>query len=169
MVVDLCCGTGALATAILARVPEIEVYAADLDPAALACARRNLSPERVLAGDLFAALPGHLRRRIDVLVVNAPYVPTDAIGQMPPEARDHEHRVALDGGPDGLEVQRRILAATQEWLAPDGLLVVETGADQAPTTAELVRAAGLVAAVVTDRDVAGTAVTGRSRGRPVVV
>ncbi|MEJ7834332.1 MAG: putative protein N(5)-glutamine methyltransferase, partial [Nocardioides sp.] len=106
VVVDLCCGTGALAAAIWARVPDIDVYAADLDPAATACARRNLPPDRVFEGDLFAALPAHLRHRIDVLVVNAPYVPTQAIGAMPPEARDHEHRVALDGGADGLDVQR---------------------------------------------------------------
>ena len=70
----------------------------------------NLPPERVVEGDLYDALPAGLRGPVDVLVANAPYVPTDAIATMPPEARDHEPRVALDGGADGLDVQRRIIA-----------------------------------------------------------
>ena len=61
-------------------------------------------------GDLYDALPDHLRGRVNAIVANAPYVPTDAIATMPPEARDHEHRVALDGGADGLDIQRRVIA-----------------------------------------------------------
>jgi len=76
VVVDLCCGTGALGAALSARWPEAEVHAADSDPVAVACARRNLPPERVHEGDLYDALPGELRGRVDLLVVNAPYVPT---------------------------------------------------------------------------------------------
>ena len=159
VVVDLCCGTGALGAALLARQPGLDLHAADLDPAAVACARRNLPAERVHAGDLFDALPATLRGRVDVLVANAPYVPTDAIAAMPPEARDHEHRVALDGGADGLDVQRRLVAPAPDWLAPGGLLLLETGRDQAPDTAALVAAAGLRAAVHYD-DVAGCAVSG---------
>jgi release factor glutamine methyltransferase len=147
VVVDLCCGTGALGAALLAAVPGIEVHAADVDPAAVACARRNLPPERVHEGDLFDALPGDLRGRVAVVVANAPYVPTDAIALMPPEARDHEHRVALDGGADGLDVQRRVIAEAPAWLAPGGLLLVESGEEQAPVSADLMRAAGLEPAV----------------------
>jgi release factor glutamine methyltransferase len=84
VVVDLCCGTGAIGAAIAAAVPGVEVHAADVDPAAVACARRNLP--RVYQGDLYAALPERLRGRVDLLVVNAPYVPTAAIATMPPEA-----------------------------------------------------------------------------------
>ncbi|HEY0948978.1 putative protein N(5)-glutamine methyltransferase, partial [Nocardioides sp.] len=102
--VDLCCGTGAVGMALLAAVPGAEVHAADIDPAAVACARRNLPVDRVHEGDLYDALPGSLRGRVDVVAANAPYVPTAAIATMPPEARDHEHRVALDGGPDGLDL-----------------------------------------------------------------
>ena len=98
VVVDLCCGTGAIGAALAARVAGLEVWAADVDPDAVACARGNLPPERVLEGDLYDALPDRLRGRVDVLVANAPYVPSGAIGLMPPEARDHEHRTALDGG-----------------------------------------------------------------------
>jgi release factor glutamine methyltransferase len=162
VVVDLCCGTGALGAALAARWPTAEVHAADSDPAAVACARRNLPPERVHAGDLYAALPDDLRGRVDLLVVNAPYVPTDAIATMPREARDHEHRVALDGGCDGLDVQRRVVAGAREWLSPGGRVVIETGRAQADRTAGLLAAVGLATSVDTDDEVGGTVVTGRA-------
>jgi release factor glutamine methyltransferase len=160
IVVDLCCGTGAIGAALAAALPETEVYAADTDPDAVACARRNLPPERVFAGDLYAALPGDLRGRVDALVVNAPYVPTDAIATMPPEARDHEHRVALDGGPDGLDVQRRVVAGAADWLSPRGRLLVETSRAQAERTAALFVSAGFDVRIETDDVVAGTVVVG---------
>ena len=164
VVVDLCCGSGALGAALLAREPGIQVHAADLDPAAVACARRNLPPDRVHAGDLFDALPEQLRGRAAVLVANAPYVPSTAIASMPPEARDHEHRIALDGGGDGLDVQRRLVPRAPAWLAPGGLLLVETGRDQAERTAELVAAAGLDPRVHHDDEIGGCAVSGERRG-----
>ena len=156
--VDLCCGSGAVGAAISDRLPEVEVYAADVDPAAVACARRNLAPERVLAGDLYDALPGHLRGRVDVLVANAPYVPSDAIATMPPEARDHEAQVALDGGPDGVDLHRRIAADAGDWLSPGGSLLIETGRHQAPLTVSACETAGLRARVVTDDERDATAV-----------
>jgi release factor glutamine methyltransferase len=127
-VVDLCCGSGALGAALSARLGEIDLHAADVDPAALPCARRNLAAAggRVYAGDLYEALPDPLRGRVDVVVANAPYVPTDAVGLMPPEARLHEPLVALDGGADGLDVLRRVIAGAPEWLAPGGHLLVES-------------------------------------------
>jgi release factor glutamine methyltransferase len=161
VILDLCCGTGALGAALAARWPTAEVHGSDSDPAAVACARRNLPPERVHAGDLYAALPGDLRGRVDLLVVNAPYVPSDAIGAMPREARDHEHRVALDGGGDGLDVQRRVAAGAREWLRPGGRVVIETGRAQAERTAALLDAAGFSTSVETDDEIGGTAVTGR--------
>jgi release factor glutamine methyltransferase len=161
VVVDLCCGTGALGAALAAEWPWAEVYAADSDPSAVACARRNLPPERVFAGDLYAALPDELCGRVEVLVVNAPYVPTRAIATMPPEAREHEHREALDGGHDGLEVQRRVVAGATGWLAPGGRLLLETSRGQAEQTEALVVSAGLAACVETDDDLGGTVVVGR--------
>jgi release factor glutamine methyltransferase len=154
VVVDLCCGTGALGAALVAALPGLEVHAADVDPAAVACARRNLPPGRVHEGDLYDALPPDLRGRVTVVVANAPYVPTDAIATMPPEARDHEHRVALDGGADGLDVQRRVIAGAPAWLAPGGRVLVESSERQAPVSAALMVAAGLEA------EVDGQAVTG---------
>jgi release factor glutamine methyltransferase len=162
VVVDLCCGTGALAAALAARWPAAEVHAADSDPVAATCARRNLPPERVHSGDLYAAFPTDLRGRVDLLVVNAPYVPTDAIATMPREARDHEHRVALDGGGDGLDVQRRVAAGAREWLRPAGRVVIETGRAQAQRTAGLLSSAGFSTSVDTDDEIAGTSVTGRA-------
>ncbi|MFC4783210.1 putative protein N(5)-glutamine methyltransferase [Nocardioides sp. MAHUQ-72] len=168
VVVDLCCGTGAVGRVVLDALPSAEVYAADLDPAAVACARRNLPPDRVLEGDLYAALPPGLLGRVDVLACNAPYVPTDAVALMPPEAREHEHLVALDGGPDGLDVQRRVVGGAPEWLAPGGRLLVESSVAQAPVTAGLMQAAGLVPEVVHDEELGSTLVVGTlDTGGPV--
>jgi release factor glutamine methyltransferase len=164
VVVDLCCGTGAVAAAVRAARPDAEVHAADIDPAAVACARRNLPPDTVHEGDLFAALPRDLRGRVDVLVANAPYVPTGDLALLPAEARDHEHRVALDGGGDGLAVQRRITGGLGPWLAPGGTVLVETGRHQVARSADLLRAAGLATEVVLDDEVDGCAVLGRTRG-----
>jgi len=160
VVLDLGCGTGALGLAVSRRVPEAEVYAADVDPAAVACARTNLPPERVFEGDLFEALPPALRGGVDVILANGPYVPSDEIALMPPEARDHEHRVALDGGVDGLAVQRRVIAAAPGWLRGGGVLLVECGRHQAETSASAMRAAGLVADVLHDEELGATAVRG---------
>lgn len=164
VVVDLCCGVGAVAAAVRRRVPAAEVHAADLDPVAVACARRNLGADRVHEGDLFDALPPALRGRVAVLAVNAPYVPTTAIALMPPEAREHEPRVALDGGDDGLDVHRRVAAAMGPWLAPGAVVLVETSEEQAAGTAALLAAAGCCTRVEHDDDVAGTVVVGRLRG-----
>ncbi|HEY0812856.1 MAG TPA: putative protein N(5)-glutamine methyltransferase [Pseudonocardia sp.] len=161
LVVDLCCGTGAVGAAIAAAGPGVEVHAADIEPAAVRCARRNLPADRVYLGDLYDALPAHLRGRVDLLVVNAPYVPTDAIATMPPEARDHEPRVALDGGADGLDVQRRVAADAPAWLRPGGALLIETGKSQAPHTAAAMAAAGLTPRVMHSEELYATVVIGR--------
>jgi release factor glutamine methyltransferase len=160
VVLDLCCGTGAVGVALAAGVPGLELHAADVDPAAVRCARRNGVPS-VYEGDLYTALPDGLRGRVDVLVANAPYVPTAAIADMPPEARDHEARAALDGGPDGLDLQRRVVAGAAEWLVPGGRLLIETSRQQAPGTLAAFARAGLRARVVEDEELAGTVVVGR--------
>jgi release factor glutamine methyltransferase len=166
VVVDLCCGSGAVGAALATAQAGIELYAADLDPAAVRCARRNIVPAggQVFEGDLYAALPARLRGRVDVLVANAPYVPTGEIGLMPPEARLHEPGTALDGGPDGLAVQRRVAAAAPDWLAPGGRLLIETSERQAGLTAEWMVAAGLTAHVSTSAKLAATVVTGFGPG-----
>ena len=161
--VDLCCGCGAVGLAVATTVPGVELHAADVDPVAVACAAANLGAVggTVHVGDLDAPLPARLRGRVDVLAANAPYVPTAAIALMPPEARDHEPSVALDGGADGLAVARRVVAAARGWLAPGGHVLVETSRRQAPSLAAAVTAAGLAPRVVTDDDLGGTVVIGR--------
>ena len=131
VVVDLCCGTGAVGLAVADRVDAVDLHASDLDPVCGPGARRNLGEERVHEGDLYDALPASLAGQVDVLVANAPYVPTDEIFLMPAEARDHEHRVALDGGSDGLDLHRRIAAGAPDWLRPGGILLIETSRRQA--------------------------------------
>ncbi|MGI8679215.1 MAG: putative protein N(5)-glutamine methyltransferase [Jatrophihabitans sp.] len=159
VVVDLCCGAGAVGAALLAGEPSLELYACDIDRTAVRCARRNLAG-RVYEGDLFAALPDRLRGRADVLVANAPYVPTAEIAMMPPEARDHEPAVALDGGRDGVDVHRRIAAEAPRWLAPTGHLLVETSRRQADVTAQAMRRAGLTTRIEHDDEVDATVVIG---------
>jgi release factor glutamine methyltransferase len=164
VVVDLCCGTGAVGLALHHEVAGLELHASDLDAAAVACARRNVEPAggRVHRGDLLDALPDDLCGRVDLLVVNAPYVPTDAIASMPPEAREHEPRVALDGGGDGVDVHRRIAAGAGEWLAPGGHVLVETSPSQAGRTSAAFEDAGMTTRVVRSDDVDGTAVLASS-------
>ncbi|MDR6621428.1 putative protein N(5)-glutamine methyltransferase [Sinomonas atrocyanea] len=167
VVVDLCCGSAALGAGLAAALGArgwapggLELHAADLDPAAAPYARRNLAPwgGQVHTGDLFAALPGALRGRVDVIIANAPYVPTAAIALMPPEARDHEPRASLDGGADGLALHRRIAAEAGGWLAPGGTLVIEVGRTQAAAALRILAEAGLVARAEEDEDLGGTAV-----------
>jgi release factor glutamine methyltransferase len=162
VVVDLCCGTGALGVAVAARIGAVELYAADIDPVAIRCARRNVARAggTVCTGDLYDALPDDLRGRVDLLLVNAPYVPTDEIALMPPEARDHEPPRALDGGPDGVDVHRRVAAAATDWLAPGGHLLIETSAGQAPLTSAAMAAHGLVARVARSAEYDATVVVG---------
>lgn len=162
VVVDLCCGTGAVGVALHARVADVALYASDIEPAAVRCARRNVEPlgGRVFEGDLLAALPPELLGTVDLLVVNAPYVPTDAIALMPPEARDHEPTIALDGGGDGVAFHRLIAQEAVRWLAPTGHLLIETSGRQAALTEDAFRAGGLEARTVTSAEIDGTAVVG---------
>jgi release factor glutamine methyltransferase len=164
VVVDLCCGSGALGAAVAAELPDIELHAADIDPAAVRCARRNLADigGRTHLGDLFNPLPPALRGHVDVLLANVPYVPTEEIELLPPEARVHEPRVALDGGVDGLAVLRRVSAVAAQWLAPGGHLLVETSERQAPKAAEIFARGGLVPRIVESDEYYATVVIGTS-------
>jgi release factor glutamine methyltransferase len=143
---DLCTGSGAIACFLAAEVPGTRVLATELDPGALAWARRNCDRHGVelLAGDLDEPLPPELAGRLDVLCANVPYVPSEAIATLPRDVRDHEPRLSLDGGPDGLDVLRRLVPRAPHWLAPGGRLLCEIGEDQAERAAALLADAGLV-------------------------
>jgi release factor glutamine methyltransferase len=165
VIVDLCCGTGALGLATAKAFPHAELHAADVDAAAARCARRNVLPAggQVYQGDLFAPLPAELRKTVAVLICNAPYVPTDEVPFLPPEARDHEPRVALDGGSDGLAVLRRVTREAPHWLAPGGHLLVETSERQAPLMADAMAHAGLFPYLHSDDELGASVVTGTWR------
>jgi release factor glutamine methyltransferase len=186
VVLDLCCGTGALALAVARGLshgqghrahttgghPETprhaEVYAADIDPVAVRCARRNLAAVggQVYQGDLFAPLPATLRGRVDILTANVPYIPSGEIELLPPEARLYEPRPALDGGGDGLELLRRVAAAAPAWLAPGGSLLSEVSEQQAKPAREILRAGGLGTRVKTSEEMNATVVIATRYGRP---
>jgi release factor glutamine methyltransferase len=159
VVVDLCCGSGAIATALRAQLNDVDVHAADIDPVAVRCARHNLG-RQVYQGDLYDALPDRLRGQVDVIAVNSPYVPTAAIATMPPEARDHEPLVALDGGTDGVDVHRRVAAGAADWLAWHGHLLVETSTVQADRTVAAFAEHGLRPRVLHSDDLGATVVIG---------
>jgi release factor glutamine methyltransferase len=147
VIVDLCCGSGALGVALAAAAGRpADLHATDVDPAAVRCARRNVLPAggQVYQGDLDEPLPARLRGRVDVLLANVPYVPTEDVALLPAEAREHEARVALDGGPDGLGVLRRVTAVALAWLAPGGHLLSEISDRQAAAATAAAAAAGLV-------------------------
>jgi release factor glutamine methyltransferase len=154
--VDVCTGSGAIACFLAAEAPGTRVLATELDPGALPWARANCERHGVelLAGDLDDPLPAELAGRVDVLCANVPYVPTAAIATLPTDVRDHEPRLSLDGGADGLDVLRRLVARAGRWLAPGGRLCCEIGEDQAATAAALLTAAGL-AEVAVHQDLVG--------------
>ncbi len=166
VVVDLCCGSGAVGAALTAALAgagrAVELYAADIEPAAVSCARRNIGAlgGQVFHGDLFAPLPARLRGRVDILLANTPYVPTEEIALMPPEARLHEPRVTLDGGADGLDIQRRVAAEAPSWLVPGGHLLVESSERQGRLSAETFAVNGLLPRVVTSEELYATIVIG---------
>jgi release factor glutamine methyltransferase len=162
VVVDLCCGSGAIGAAVVAGLEQVELHAADIDPAAVACARRNIAAAGGQAheGDLYEPLPATLRGRVHILVANVPYVPTGEIELLPPEARCYEARVALDGGTDGLDVLRRVTAAAPQWLAPGGHLLFEASERQAPRAVEIVARDGLIPRVASSGELNATVVIG---------
>jgi release factor glutamine methyltransferase len=165
VVVDLCCGSGALGAALVAAQGHLELYAVDIDPVAVRCARRNVpAGAQVYEGDLYRPLPATLRGRVDILLANVPYIPTGAIGLLPPEARLHEPRVALDGGADGFDVLRRVTAMAPRWLAPGGHLLVETSARQAPRAVETFARDGLIPRVASSDELDATVVIGTRPG-----
>ncbi len=166
IVVDLCCGAGAIGAALAASADRLEVHAVDIDPAAVACARRNLegSGGQVYQGDLFDPLPPALRGRVAIVVANVPYVPTVEMRLLPAEAREHEPRVALDGGPDGLDILRRVAAGAPGWLVPHGHLLIETSAHQAIPAIAAFTASGLSAHMEFSDDVNSAVVIGANPG-----
>ncbi len=159
VIADLGTGSGAIACALATALPRAEVLAVELAGGALAVASRNVRAlglsgrVRLLAGDLFAPL-GSLSPSLDLVVANPPYLPSAVIASLPPEVSRHEPRAALDGGPDGLGVLRRIVAGAPAVLKPGGWLLMEIGEEQAGSLASLMAAEGF-SGIRARRDLSG--------------
>lgn len=162
VVLDLCCGSGAIGLALARRSPGLRIHAVDDHPLAVACAQRNLAAVGgvVHLGDLDAPVPVSLRGEVDVIVANVPYVPTAAVGLLPTESRQHEPPTTVDGGPDGLVVLRRVAALAPAWLRPGGVVFSEVSEAQAGTAVAALRGAGLRARVHHDPERDATVVSG---------
>jgi release factor glutamine methyltransferase len=154
---DVCTGSGCIAIALAVHAPQARVYALDLSPGALAVARANAARHGVgdrvtfLQSDLLAALP----EPVDLIVANPPYIAAQEWGALPREVREHEPRLALDGGPDGLDVIRRLLDQSPAHLRLGGALLMEMGAAQGAAVAHLARRAYPSAVVTIRADLAG--------------
>jgi len=131
VVVDLCTGSGCVAVSIASEHPTARVWAVDLSEAAVATTVRTAGNAKVaervhtLHGDLFDPLPSELSGTVDLIVSNPPYIPSADLPELPAEVLGFEPHLALDGGPDGLDVFRRIAEAADAWLAPGGGLALE--------------------------------------------
>ncbi len=145
-VLDLCTGSGCVAVSLACERPTTRVHATDKDPGALAVARENalrLGAYNVSfsLGDLYEDLHAPFGR-FDLVVANPPYIPTGDIPDLHADVRSFEPRIALDGGPDGLALLRRVIEGAPPFLAAGGALAVEVGAGEAEAVAALFTARG---------------------------
>lgn len=161
-VLDLCTGSGAIACALAARRPHWRVSAVEQARPAAAWARRNVrrlgldGRVRVLEGDLWAPLAGHVPPgAVDLVVANPPYLAAPLVPALPAEVRDWEPRDAIDGGADGLAVIRRLLREGPAWLRPGGAMLVEIGEEHGPVATALAGADPRYAEVRVHRDFRG--------------
>ena len=139
--VDLCTGSGAVAAVLASAHPRAEIVATDVDPLAVACARRN--GVRALVGDLDEPLPASLLGHVDVMTAVVPYVPTEELAFLPRDVLANEPTRALDGGPRGTAVLARAAEAAGHWLRPGGSVLLELGGDQAGEVTDALEDAGL--------------------------
>ena len=161
-VLDVCTGSGCVAVAVAKNCAstncDIEIVATDISPAALAIARENAAAHKVedriefIEGDLFAALPPDAR--FDIIAGNPPYVPTAEIDTLDPEVARHEPRLALDGGPTGLEIFERLIASAPKYAAPGALFLMEMSPEQAEPLQQRLLAHGGYSAVTVRADLA---------------
>ncbi|MBS0267030.1 MAG: peptide chain release factor N(5)-glutamine methyltransferase [Planctomycetes bacterium] len=158
-ILDLCTGSGCIGIAAAVNLPAASVTASDISPAALAIARKNAeshqveSRVRLLEGDLFGPLGES--DQFDVIASNPPYVADGEMATLPPDVRLHEPHLALQAGPQGLDVIRRVIAGACGHLAPGGMLLIEFSPEQAPAVSQLIEDAGLFDAPRLIKDSAG--------------
>jgi release factor glutamine methyltransferase len=158
--IDLCTGAGAVAMVLAAARPRARVVASDLSPPAVACARAN--GVEAYEGDLFTPLPDGLEGNVDVVVGVVPYVPTPALSLLHHDALTFESRLSYDGGPDGIDVLRRVLAESPRHLRTGGVVLLELGGEQAEVLQDDLERLGYSEATILrdeDDDVRGIEVT----------
>lgn len=155
-ILDMGTGSGCIAIVLAKRLPTATVTAVDMSEAALEVARRNAVTNGVavefLSGSLFTPVAG---RSFDLIVSNPPYIPTSDIESLEPEVRDHDPRIALDGGSDGLDFYRLLVRDAPLFLTAGGWLLLEVGCGQAPDVAGLLRGSGCFAEPVIRQDGGG--------------
>lgn len=158
-VLDLCTGSGCVAVAIAKNVAASTVTAVDISPAALTIAAENAAKHGVsdrvafFEGDLFAPLPA--TERFDIIVSNPPYVRTDELAGLEADVRMYEPRLALNGGADGLDLVRSIIAAAPDWLNPGGWLMLEIDPQQFAAVDELGARTGKFVEMAKSKDLSG--------------
>lgn len=166
--VEIGTGTGVIAVSLALELPRLMVWATDLNPAAVDLAKRNAHRHgvegrvEVLRGSRFDPLPAHLKGGVDLLVSNPPYIASAEIAGLAREVADHDPRLALDGGADGLDFYRALAHGLAGWLRPGGLVALEIGAEQGLAVPAIFAASGVMDLVV-HKDYAGRdrIVTGR--------
>ena len=140
--IDVCTGAGAIARTLMAARPGARVIASDVDRRAVACAKAN--GVEAYRGHLFEPLPRALEGRADVVVGVVPYVPTPELALLQRDTFTFESPLAYDGGPDGTDVLRRVVAESPRWLRPGGALLLELGGRQAELLADEMARLGYV-------------------------
>ena len=162
-VLDLCCGSGAIGISLAKICEDISVTATDISEAAIELAKENAKANRVevefLKGDLYEALrdtdKGKRVRSYDMIVSNPPYIKTNTIAMLQEEVKDHEPMIALDGGRDGLDCYRRIVADAHRYLKDGGWLMLEIGYDQGEDLRKLIMETGRFSTPEVIHDLAG--------------
>jgi len=165
-ILDLCCGSGAIAVSLAVHLREqkVKITAADVSEKALEVAKKNAAANnagevKFVQGDLFEPFKtkksGEAKKPFDIIVSNPPYIPTGVLPTLMREVRDHEPLLALDGGKDGIDFYLRILREAPSYLKKGGLLLMEIGYDQGPVVTALAEASGAYAPAQVIKDPAG--------------
>jgi len=148
LIADIGAGSGIVAVTLAYELPDAIVYATDISPVALDITKKNAARHQVelrvdvIEGDLLDPLPDEVKGKLDAVVSNPPYIPSDEIGRLQPEIAIFEPREALDGGVDGMYYHRRILETSKEWLKPGGWVHIEIGIGQGEAVSSYARELG---------------------------
>ena len=161
-ILDLCCGSGAIGISLAKNLPKVKVTCSDVSEAALEVAKENATRNgckiKFVQSDLFdaKAFTGKLgKKKFDLIISNPPYIESAVIEELEPEVRDHEPRIALDGGQDGLEFYRKIAAQAHAHLKKGGVLMLEIGYNQRETVKEILEQIGVYEKIIGLTDLAG--------------